>query len=49
MVNFKTSATDSLTEQRTKKSKIMTNKTNNVSADSMNGQKIEEATSFKYL
>ena len=32
------------------KSKIMTNSTNNISADiSMNGQKLEEVTSFKYL
>ena len=34
----------------TEKSKIMTNSTNNISADiSMNGQKLEEVTSFKYL
>ena len=34
----------------TAKSKIMTNSTNNISADiSMNGQKLEEVTSFKYL
>ena len=33
----------------TKKSKIMTNSTNNISADiSMNGQKLEEVTGFKY-
>ena len=34
----------------TEKSKIMTNSTNNISADiSMNGQKLEEVTSFKFL
>ena len=34
----------------TEKSKIMTNSTNSISADiSMNGQKLEEVTSFKYL
>ena len=34
----------------TEKSKIMTNSTNNISADiSMNGQKLEEVTRFKYL
>ena len=34
----------------TAKSKIMTNSTNNISADiSMNGQKLEEVTSFQYL
>ena len=33
-----------------KKSKIMTNSMNSISADiSMNGQKLEEVTSFKYL
>ena len=33
-----------------KKSKIMTNSTNSISADiSMNGQNLEEVTSFKYL
>ena len=37
-------------EVRTEKSKIMTNSTNNISADiSMNGQRLEEVTSFKYL
>ena len=37
-------------EVTTEKSKIMTNSTNNISADiSMNGQKLEEVTSFKYL
>ena len=37
-------------EISTEKSKLMTNSTNNVSADiSMNGQKLEEVTSFKYL
>ena len=37
-------------EVSTKKSKIMTNSMNNFSADiSMNGQKLEEETSFKYL
>ena len=37
-------------EISTEKSKIMTNSTNNISADiSMNGQKLEEVTSFKYL
>ena len=37
-------------EVSTEKSKIMTNSTNNISADiSMNGQKLEEPTSFKYL
>ena len=37
-------------EISTEKSKLMTNSTNNVSADiSMNGQKLEEATCFKYL
>ena len=58
MVNLKTSPTDSQTEQgnmkwksvQKKKSKIMTNSTNNITADiSMNGQKLEEVTSFKYL
>ena len=34
----------------TEKSKIMTNSTNNISADiSMNGQWLEEVTCFKYL
>ena len=34
----------------TEKSKIMTNSTNNISEDiSMNGQKLEEVISFKYL
>ena len=34
----------------TKKSKIMTNSMNNISADiRMNGQKLEEVTCFKYL
>ena len=37
-------------EVTTEKSKIMTNSMNNISADiSMNGQKLEEVTSFKYL
>ena len=37
-------------EISTKKSKIMTNSTNNISADiSINGQKLEEETSFKCL
>ena len=37
-------------EVGTEKSKIMTNSTNNISADiSMNDQKLEEVTSFKYL
>ena len=37
-------------EVSTDKSKIMTNSTNNISADiSTNGQKLEEVTSFKYL
>ena len=37
-------------EVTTEKRKIMTNSTNNISADiSMNGQKLEEVTSFKYL
>ena len=37
-------------EVSTEKSKIMTNSTNNISADlSMNGYKLEEVTSFKYL
>ena len=37
-------------EVSTDKSKIMTNSTNNISADiSCNGQKLEEMTSFKYL
>ena len=34
----------------TEKSMVMTNSTNNISADiSMNGRKLEELTSFKYL
>ena len=37
-------------EVGTEKRKIMTNSTNNISADiSMNGQKLVEVTSFKYL
>ena len=37
-------------EVSTEKSKILTNSTNNISADiSMNGRKLEELTSFKYL
>ena len=37
-------------EVSTKKSKIMTHSTNNISADiSINGKKLEEVTSFKYL
>ena len=37
-------------EVSTEKSKIMTNSTNNISADiSMNGQKLQEVTSFKYM
>ena len=37
-------------EASTEKSKIMTNCTNNISADiSMNGQKLVEVTSFQYL
>ena len=37
-------------EVSTEKSKIMTNSMNNISADiSMNGQKLEEVISFKYL
>ena len=37
-------------EVSTEKSKIMTNNTNNISADiSMNGQRLEDVTSFKYL
>ena len=37
-------------EVSTGKSKIMTQSTNNISADiSMNGQKLEEVISFKYL
>ena len=37
-------------EVSTEKSKIMTNILNNISADmTMNGQKLEEVTSFKYL
>ena len=38
------------TKQNKTKSKTMTNSTNNISVDiSMNGQKLEEVTSFKYL
>ena len=38
------------TEVSTEESKIMTNSTNNISADiSMNGQKLEEVTNCKYL
>ena len=56
-MNFKTSSTDSYTEQRhnygmeviTEKSSIMNNITNNISVDiSMNGQKLEQMTSSKY-
>ena len=37
-------------EVNTKKSKITTNSMNNISADiSMNGQKLVEVTSFKYM
>ena len=37
-------------EVSAEKTKIMTNSTNNMSADiTMNGQKLEEVTSFKYL
>ena len=37
-------------EVSTEESKIMTNSTNNISADfSMNGQKLEGVTSFSYL
>ena len=37
-------------EVSTEKSKIMINSTNNIRADiSMNGQKLEDVTSFKYL
>ena len=37
-------------EVSTGKSKVMTQSTNNISADiSMNGQKLEEVISFKYL
>ena len=37
-------------EVSTEKRKIMTNTSNNINADiSMNGQKLEEVTSFKYL
>ena len=37
-------------EVSTEKSKTMTNSTNNISADTdMNGQKLEDVTSFKYL
>ena len=51
--NLKTSPTDFYTgakaygmEVKTEKSKIMTHSTDNIS---MNGQKLEEVTSFKYL
>ena len=37
-------------EVSTEKSKIITNSTNNISADiSLNGQKLGEVTTFKYL
>ena len=37
-------------EVSTEESKVMTNSANNISAGiSMNGQKLEEVTSFKYL
>ena len=37
-------------EVSTEKSKVMSNSTNSISADiSMNGQKLEEVTNFKYL
>ena len=37
-------------EVSTEKNKLMTNSTNNISVDiSMNGQKLEEVTSFEYL
>ena len=37
-------------EVSTEMSKIMTNNTSNISADiSMNGQKLEDVTSFKYV
>ena len=37
-------------EVSTKKNKLMTNSWNNISADiTMNGQRLEEMTSFKYL
>ena len=37
-------------EVSTEKNRIMTNSTNNISANiSMNGQKLDEVTSFKYL
>ena len=56
MANFKTSPSDSQTatayaiEVSTEESKFMTNSINDIGADiSMNGQKIEEVTSFKYL
>ena len=52
VVNFKTSPTDSAygVEVSTENRKIKTNSTNNINADiSMNGQKLEEVTSFKYL
>ena len=42
-------ATANGVEISTEKSTNMTDSTNNVSADSMNGQKLEEGTSFKYL
>ena len=55
MVKFKTLPADRATaygmEVGTEKSKIVTNSMNNISADiiSMNGQKLEDLTSFKYL
>ena len=43
-------ATSYGTDVSTEKSKIMTNSVNNIRTDiSMNGQKLEEVTSFKYL
>ena len=56
--NFRTSSTDSLKESETargtgistEKSKIMTNSRSNIFADiSMNGQRLKEVTSLKYL
>ena len=54
MVNFTNRFVDRATaygmEVSTKKSKIMTNSMNNIRVHiSMNGQKLEEVTSFKYL
>ena len=47
VVNLKTSPKATVS---TEKSKIMTNSTNNITADiSMNSQKLEEVTSFRYL